>query len=216
MHTTQVEKLRSSEDKLHEDEKLHRKFKWSVMINVSGVDPGDVKAEEKRQKAGEIEDDEIVAAVNDYVEAAPDDAEICFRDLREYVWVRFPFLEITEKHKKIIEDTFEDLFKDVPPPSEEELKELERLRLEDEAIDYGYEPKEATGRTAGQLRKMISDARAATKAAKDADRKRREASWDDGSDEEQALVEDSDDSDAVYKSDNPHEDEGEEEEEEDD
>jgi len=32
---TQVERLRASEDKLHEDEKLHRKFKWSVMINVS-------------------------------------------------------------------------------------------------------------------------------------------------------------------------------------
>ncbi len=49
----------------------------------------------------------------------------------------------------------------------------QRLRLEDEAIDYGYERKEATGRTAGQLRKMIADAQAATKAAKDADRKRR-------------------------------------------
>ena len=47
--------------------------------------------------------------------------------------------------------------------------------MEEEAIDYGYEPKEATGRTAGQLRKMISEARAATKAAKDADRKRRES-----------------------------------------
>lgn len=47
------------------------------------------------------------------------------------------------------------------------------MRLEDEAIDYGYERKEATGRTAGQLRKMIVNAQAATKAAKDADRKRR-------------------------------------------
>lgn len=31
----EVDKLRASEDVLHEDQKLQRKFKWSVMINVS-------------------------------------------------------------------------------------------------------------------------------------------------------------------------------------
>ena len=46
-----MEKLRAAEDQLHEDEKLHRKFCWSVMINVSKVDPDDVKKEEKRQKS---------------------------------------------------------------------------------------------------------------------------------------------------------------------
>ena len=35
---------------------------------VSKVDPEDVKSEEKRQTAGQIEDEEIVQAVNDYVE----------------------------------------------------------------------------------------------------------------------------------------------------
>ena len=88
----------------------------------------------------------------------------------------------------------------MPPPTEEELKELERQRLEDEAIDYGYTTTEATGRTAGQLRKLISEAKAASKAAKDSDRKKREAAW--GDDDEKEPV-DSDDSDAVYKSDNP-------------
>ena len=169
----EVDKLRASEDKLHEDEKLHRKFCWSVMINVSKVDPDDVKKEEKRQKGGGVEADEIVGAVRDYVEAAPDDAEIFVRNLQDYVHVRFPFLALTDEHKRIISDTFEDLFKEVPPPTEEELKELERLRLEDEAVDYGYTGKEATGRTAGQLRKMISDARVVARDAKVADRQRR-------------------------------------------
>ena len=31
----EVDKLRASEDVLHKDQKLQRKFKWSVMINVS-------------------------------------------------------------------------------------------------------------------------------------------------------------------------------------
>jgi len=169
----EVEKLRAAEDQLHEDEKLHRKFCWSVMINVSKVDPDDVKREEKRQKAGVVEDDEIVAVVKDYVEAAPDDAEIFVRNIQDYVCVRFPFLEITEKHKQIISDTFEDIFKEVPPPTEAELEELARQRLEDEAVDYGYTTKEATGRTAGQLRKMISDARVVARDAKITDRQRR-------------------------------------------
>lgn len=205
----EVDKLRASEDALNEDQKLHRRFKWSVMINVSKVDPDDVKTEESRQKAAQVQDDEIVRAVQDYVEAAPDEAEIFVRNINDYVHVRFPFLELSAEHKKLIADTFEDIFKEVPPPSEQALKDLERQRLEDEAIDYGYENKETTGRTAGQLRTMIADAKTATRAEKDADRKRREASWEDGSGDDKEPV-DSDDSDAVYQSDNPKDDDEEE------
>jgi hypothetical protein len=46
-------------------------------------------------------DDEIVACVNDYVEAAPDEAEIFLRNLYDYVTVRFPFLDLTDQHKQV-------------------------------------------------------------------------------------------------------------------
>ena len=201
----EVERLQAMEAQMHGDQKMHRKFKWSVMMNLSKVEPDAVKEEEKRQKAGEVDDHEIADIVQQYVDEAPDEAEIFLRNIHDYVWVRFPFLEITDHHRQIIADKFEDIFKEVPPPTQEELKEMERLRLEDEAVDYGYGRKETTGRTAGQIRRMIAEAKAATKLAKDADRKRREATWDEGSEEEQELV-DSEDSDAVYKSDNPHSD----------
>jgi hypothetical protein len=112
-------------------------------------------------------------------------------------------------YEQIIGEAFEDMFKEVPAPTDEELQELERQRLEDEAIDYGYTGKEATGRTAGQLRKMIAESKAASRLDKEADRKRREASWEDGSGDEKEAV-DSDDSDAVYKSDNPADEDAEE------
>ena len=107
----EVERLRAAEDKLHEEEKVYRKFRWSVMINVSKVDPDEVKSEEKRQKAGDVEDDEIVGAVQDYINEAPDDAEIFVGRIQDYVRVRFPFLDLTDKHKQLIADTFEDMFK---------------------------------------------------------------------------------------------------------